>query len=197
MKIVANIISIIFNPLVIAPFTFYILIFNDLTPNKYFLFTITFIFTSLLPFFSILYYKKLGKISSLEAPIRKQRLELLIISSIFNAIGFMLVQYFHASNIVRGLMFCYAFNTIITWLITRYWKISIHMIGLGGPFIALFLSGYDFFMIYGIILITVYYSRIKLKAHNHLQLITGTCLASVLAYIQLKYRITKCGLKMR
>jgi len=187
MKTVAHIISIIFNPLVIAPFTFYILIFNDLTPNKYFLLAITVTFTSLLPFFSILYFKKLGKISSLEAPIRKQRLELLVISSIYNAIGFILVQYFHASNIVQGLMFCYACNTGITWFITRYWKISIHMIGLGGPFIALFLSGYNNFMIYGSIIMMVYYSRIKLKAHNHLQLITGTCLASVLAYIQLKY----------
>ena len=187
MNLVAKIISVVFNPLVISPFTFYILIFNDHNPNNYLLFFIAIFFSSILPFSSILYFKKLGKISSLEAPIREQRLELLVISSLFNSIAFILLKYFHASNIVQGLMFCYAINTAITWLITRHWKISIHMIGIGGPFVALTLSGYNhlFFMI--LIIVLVYLSRIRLNAHNHYQLIAGISLAVVLAYIELTY----------
>ena len=130
MNLIAKIISVVFNPLVISPFTFYILIFNDHNPNNYLLFFIAIFFSSILPFSSIVYFKKLGKISSLEAPIRKQRLELLVMSSVYNSIAFILLKYFHASNIVQGLMFCYAINTAITWLITRHWKISIHMIGI-------------------------------------------------------------------
>ena len=84
-------------------------------------------------------------------------------------------------------MFCYAINTGITWLITRYWKISIHMIGLGGPFVALLLSGYNNLFLMAIIITLVYLSRIKLKAHSHAQLIAGTFLAMVLAYIELRY----------
>ena len=187
MKHIAKTISLIFNPLVIAPFTFYILIFSNYNANNYFLFSITFFFSSALPFISILYFKKIGKISSFEAPIRKQRLELLIISSLYNAIAFGLLKYFQAPDIVQGLMFCYAFNTLITWLITRYWKISIHMIGLGGPFVALILSGYDHLFLMAITIILVYFSRFKLRAHNHAQLITGTFLAILLAYVELRY----------
>ena len=184
---IAKTISLIFNPLIISPFVFYILIFNDHNPNNYLLFFIAIFFSSILPFSSIVYFKKLGKISSLEAPIRKQRLELLVMSSVYNSIAFILLKYFHASNIVQGLMFCYAINTAITWLITRHWKISIHMIGIGGPFVALILSGNNhlFFMI--LIIVLVYLSRIKLNAHNHYQLIAGTSLAVVLAYIELTY----------
>ena len=186
-KHVAKTISIIFNPLVISPFVFYILIFNDHDNNNYLFFLIAVFFSSILPFTSILYFKKIGKISSFEAPIRKQRLELLIISSLFNSIAFVLLNYFDASDIVQGLMFCYAINTAITWLITRYWKISIHMIGLGGPFVALFLSGYNNLFLMTVIVILVYISRKILKAHNHAQLIAGTFLAMVLAYIELRY----------
>ena len=108
MKHLAKIISVIFNPLIIAPFTFYILIFNDHNADNYFFFLIAFFFSSALPFISILYFKKIGKISSFEAPIRKQRLELLIISSLYNTIAFGLLKYFQAPDIVQGLMFCYA-----------------------------------------------------------------------------------------
>ena len=186
-KHIAKTISIIFNPLVISPFAFYILIFDDHNSTNYLFFLIAIFFSSVLPFFSILYFKKIGKISSLEAPIREQRLELLIMSSLFNSIAFVLLNYFDASDIVQGLMFCYAINTAITWLITRYWKISIHMIGLGGPFVALFLSGYNNLFLMTVIIILVYFSRIILKAHNHAQLIAGTFLAIVLAYIELRY----------
>ena len=186
-KHIAKTISVIFNPLVVSPFVFYILIFNDHNINNYLFFLIVVFFSSILPFSSILYFKKIGKISSLEAPIRKQRLELLIISSLYNSIAFLLLKYFDASNIVQGLMFCYAINTAVTWLITRYWKISIHMIGLGGPFVALLLSGYNNLFLMTVIIILVYSSRIILKAHNHAQLIAGTFLAMVLAYIELRY----------
>ena len=113
-KHIAKIISVIFNPLIISPFVFYILIFSDHNINNYLFFLIALFFSSILPFSSILYFKKIGKISSFEAPIRKQRLELLIISSLYNLIAFFLLNYFEASDIVQGLMFCYAINTAVT-----------------------------------------------------------------------------------
>ena len=51
-------------------------------------------------------------------------------------------------------MFCYAINTAIVWGITIYWKISIHMVGIGGPIIALwFLFNHPIIM--GVIIILV------------------------------------------
>ena len=187
MIVFAKLVSVIFNPLIIAPATFYFLIFfyNDNSNGKL-LFYVCILTTTIIPAIVIAYFKNIGKISAYEAPIRKERLPLLAITSICNALGFVAIHYLDGSPIVKGLMFCYAVNTSITWAITKYWKISIHMIGLGGPFIAIYISGfYNYGLI--IILILVYFSRLLLKAHNHAQLIAGITLAMVLAYFELTY----------
>ena len=90
-----------------------------------------------------------------------------------------------ASQLIKGLMFCYAFNTAIVWGITIYWKISIHMVGIGGPIIALWFSGFDHPIIMGVIIILVGIARIILRAHTPAQVITGTIFAMVLAYVEL------------
>jgi membrane-associated phospholipid phosphatase len=82
-------------------------------------------------------------------------------------------------------MFCYAINTAIVWGITIYWKISIHMVGIGGPIIALWFSGYNHPIIMGVIIILVGIARIILRAHTPAQVITGTIFAMVLAYVEL------------
>jgi len=188
MVIAAKTISVLFNPLIVSTVTFFLLIFNNNINNfNYILFLITIFFTTILPFTSIVYFKKIGKLSSFEAPIRKQRLQLLAIASIYNSLGFILLNYLEVKPIIQGLMFCYAVNTAITWQITKYWKISIHMIGLGGPFVALFLIGNQYLITMIIITVLVYVSRLILKAHNHLQLIAGVFLAMLLAYIELTY----------
>tara|TARA_B100000945_G_scaffold121332_1_gene96455 strand:- start:1020 stop:1214 length:195 start_codon:yes stop_codon:yes gene_type:complete len=61
------------------------------------------------------------------------------------------------------------------------------MIGIGGPFVALALSGYNHLIFMILIIILVYLSRIILNAHNHYQLIAGTFLAVFLAYIELTF----------
>ena len=70
-------------------------------------------------------FKLSGRISAYEAPIRSERLPLLAFASISNAIGFIILNYLNAPPLVKGLMFCYAVNTGVTWGITKYWKISI------------------------------------------------------------------------
>ena len=97
------------------------------------------------------------------------------------------MTYFDAPPIVRGLMFCYAVNTAIVWRITRFWKISIHMIGLGGPIVALWLAGFEYPLVMAIAIILVSISRLVLKAHTLSQVIAGTILAMGLAYLELTY----------
>ena len=92
-----------------------------------------------------------------------------------------------APPIVTGLMFCYAVNTAIVWRITMAWKISIHMIGLGGPIVALWLAGYKYPLLMGIALVAVGASRLFLKAHTFSQIIVGSILAMALAYFELTY----------
>ena len=67
------------------------------------------------------------------------------------------------------------------------WKISIHMIGLGGPIVALWLAGHKHPLLMGIVMIAVGASRLFLKAHTFSQIIVGTILAMGLAYFELTY----------
>ncbi len=181
-----RIISIIINPLVVAPFCFAILTyFNHTSEKKDLIFFISLIFSNLLPTLTIIYYKHKGKIDSLDAPKKEQRIQLLAIAATYYAFGFIILEYLGAPPIVRGLMFCYAINTAIVWKITMYWKISIHMIGLGGPITALWLVGYELPLVMGITIVLVAMSRIILKAHTATQVIAGTILAMSLAYIEL------------
>ena len=184
----SKLISIIINPLLVAPLSFAILIYLDASLEmKHIFFSISVLFTNILPLITIYNFIRLGKISSFDAPIKEQRIELLAIAAIYNAVGFMLLWYLGAPTIVNGLMFCYAVNTAIVWRITMTWKISIHMIGLGGPIVALWLAGYKYPLLMGTALVAVGASRLFLKAHTFSQIIVGTILAMGLAYFELTY----------
>jgi membrane-associated phospholipid phosphatase len=188
LKTISKIISALLNPLLVAPISFGIIIYSDGTIDaKNPLFLTSFFFTSALPLSTIFYFKHLGKISSLDAPIKEQRIQLLAIAAIYNALGFLLLSYLEAPPIVKGLMFCYALNTAIVWRITMLWKISIHMIGLGGPIVALWLAGFEYPLAMGFTLMIVSISRVVLKAHTPSQVIVGTMLAMGLALLELTY----------
>ena len=188
LKKISKIISIIINPLLVAPLSFAIIIYlDDSLEMKHIFFFISVLFTNILPLITIYYFIRLGKVSSFDAPIKEQRIELLAIAAIYNAVAFIFLWYMGAPPIVTGLMFCYAVNTAIVWRITMAWKISIHMIGLGGPIVALWLAGHEYHLFMGSILVTVGASRLFLKAHTFSQIIVGMILAMGLSYFELTY----------
>jgi len=188
LKIIAKTISIILNPLVVAPCTFGILIYTgEENSRNHIIFIISIFVTNIIPFLTILYFRKLNKITALEVPIREQRVQILAIAAIYNSLGFVLLNFLGATPIVKGLMFCYALNTFIVWAITIYWKISIHMFGLGGPIIALWLSGFQSPLLMAFVLILVSIARLILKIHTPTQVLIGAILAMGLAYIELKF----------
>ena len=184
----SKIISIIINPLLVAPLSFAIMIYLDASLEmKHIFFFISVLFTNILPLITIYNFIQSGKVSSFDAPIKEQRIELLAIAAIYYAAGFILLWYMEAPPIVTGLMFCYAVNTAIVWRITMAWKISIHMIGLGGPIVALWLAGYKYPFMMGTALVAVGASRLFLEAHTFSQIVIGSILAMALAYFELTY----------
>ena len=184
----SKITSILINPLLVAPLSFAIMIYLDASLEmKHVFFFISVLFTNILPLITIYKFIQSGKVSSFDAPIKEQRIELLAIAAIYYAAGFILLWYMEAPPIVTGLMFCYAVNTAIVWRVTMVWKISIHMIGLGGPIVALWLAGYKYPLMMGTALVAVGASRLFLKAHTFSQIIIGSILAMALAYFELTY----------
>ncbi len=182
------IISFVFHPMIISFAAFYLLLFGSepVAANAFNILLVCFFFSNFIPISTVLILKKMGKISDLDASKKEQRIFPLMLGIIYSGIAFLILTYMNANPLVRGLMFCYMTNTIFIILITRYWKISIHAMGVGGPITALWIGGFQFPIPAFFILIAVSYSRVILKAHSILQVVVGSIAGLVLTYLQLQ-----------
>ena len=140
----------------------------------------TVIFTLLFPLLSILYLLFTKRIKSLQIEEKEER----ILPILFTII-WMLIGYYFLGNILE---YAPVVNSIylgmiatlgITLLITKYWKISLHMAAIGGCF-GVFLNlqyiygGVINYVIFTLILSGLLgYSRAILKAHNMRQIYSG------------------------
>ena len=140
----------------------------------------TVIFTLLFPLLSILYLLFSKRIKSLQIEEKEER----ILPILFTII-WMLIGYYFLGNILE---YAPVVNSIylgmiatlgITLLITKYWKISLHMAAIGGCF-GVFLNlqyiygGVINYVIFILILSGLLgYSRAILKAHNMRQIYSG------------------------
>ena len=126
--------------------------------------------------------KKAGKISSLEMETRQERQLPFTYPAISYILGFILIQREIGQSINPFLMLILVgaqFNIVLTLIISLFWKISIHMIGIGGLvgvcilmmklnmqwdnilYLSLFFSG------------LLAYARLKLEAHTPAQVLAG------------------------
>ena len=140
----------------------------------------TVIFTLLFPLLSILFLLFTKRIKSLQIEEKEER----ILPILFTII-WMLIGYYFLGNILE---YAPVVNSIylgmiatlgITLLITKYWKISLHMAAIGGCF-GVFLNlqyiygGVINYVIFILILSGLLgYSRAILKAHNMRQIYSG------------------------
>ena len=186
-KYFSILISIIFHPLIISIYTFFFLIYYNgyKTENNNQIFIVCLLFSTIIPIITVLFLKYKNIISDLDASIKEQRILPLILAVLYSTLGFLSLSYFDANFLIKGLMFCYITNTIITIIITKYWKISIHAMGVTAPISILYISGYHYILIMSMITILVGISRIILKAHNLQQVVAGSILGFILTYIQI------------
>ena len=152
----------------------------------------TVIFTLLFPLLSILYLLFTKRIKSLQIEEKEER----ILPILFTII-WMLIGYYFLGNILE---YAPVVNSIylgmiatlgITLLITKYWKISLHMAAIGGCF-GVFLNlqyiygGVINYVIFILILSGLLgYSRAILKAHNMRQIYSGFLLGVFLSLIHI------------
>ena len=185
----AKFLSIILHPMIISLLVYIILIYDNpiIHPNAGGILTTCFLFSNLIPIITIIVLQRYGIISDLDASIREQRIMPLSLVVLYAAIGFIVLTLQNADAIVRGLMFCFISNTVIIIIITRYWKISIHTMGVAGLLAALWVNGEQSPLIMGFILVLVTSARVVLKAHNISQVIVGSFLGIILTYVQLHF----------
>jgi len=187
IKYLSIFISCIFHPLIISIYTFFILIYKNESEfeNAIQIFIICLMFSNIIPIITVLLLKYKNLITDLDASIKEQRILPLSLGVLYSSIGFITLKFFNANHIVQGLMFCYMTNTIITIVITKYWKISIHALGVTAPIAALYIFGYNHIILMLFITFLVGISRIILKAHSIKQVLVGSFLGFILTYIQI------------
>ena len=187
LKYFSIFISIIFHPLIISAYTFYILVYQieDNLSNKNNIFFICLIFSNIIPIITVLYLKYKKIISDLDASIKEHRLLPLSLGVVYASLGFIFLYNIQANLYVQGLMFSYITNSIIIILITKYWKISIHAIGVTGPFAVLYLFGYKYITLMILITILVCAARIILNAHDFKQVIIGSIFGFLSTFLQI------------
>jgi membrane-associated phospholipid phosphatase len=152
------------------------------------------IFTLLFPLLSILYLLYTDRIKSLQIEDRKERILPITITIIWMLIGYyFLANILDYAPIIKTIYLGMIATLFTTLLITKYWKISLHMAAIGGCF-GVFLAIQSIYggVINYVILILMLsgllgYSRAILKAHNMQQIYSGFFLGVFMMIVFVSY----------
>ena len=183
----ARFISYLFHPLLMSTYGFVILFFTRnyiatfTSANiKLLILSITFAFTFLLPFANALILLKMGRIKSLEMETLNERVTLYGATALYYFALFYLFYSAGFPNIFKIIILGAAVSILLTAIISFKWKISAHMIGIGGIGGAALGIEYrlqlDFHLILILIILIagiVGYARLKLNSHTPSQVYTG------------------------
>jgi membrane-associated phospholipid phosphatase len=168
--------------------TNYIAIFTP--PNvKWLIVIVTFVFTFLLPLLNSIILLKTGRIQSLEMETRQERIIPYAGAVIYHFALSYLFYKAHFPFIFQVLILGVAVAILVTLLITFFWKISAHAIGVAGIVGALLgiiyrlqINLFSAFMLFLFIAGAVGYARLKLNAHTPAQVYTGFALGFIIEF---------------
>ena len=187
LKNIGRILSYFFHPMVISTFTFWFIIYQTAITidNPNFIFFLSFFFSTLLPIVNVLYLKSQGLITDIDASNRKERLLPIAFGALFFLIGFITLRQLNSPMIIQGIMFCNLINTILVWLITKYWKVSIHTLSIASAITIFWILGYKYVIMMFLMLALTTISRILTNSHTLSQSIVGIIIGIVSTYSQL------------
>tara|TARA_B100001564_G_scaffold309981_1_gene281383 strand:+ start:2179 stop:2778 length:600 start_codon:yes stop_codon:yes gene_type:complete len=175
------ILSYLIHPMVISFVTFLYLIYysNILIENKNLIFVLCFIFSTISPIGTFYFLKKNSLISDLDASKKEERLLPMAFGALFFLLGFITLKTLNIQLLIQGVMFCGMINVILAWLITNYWKISIHAITLSSSITIFWILGYQNVLITILILFVLIIGRLLAQAHDLNQIMAGILLGII------------------
>ena len=175
----ARIISEVANPIFVAPPIFFIIALYT-APNvtqALLWWVITVVGISAAPLAFILRGVRLGHYSDHHVSMREQRIAPLLFAIGCVILVFVLLIVLHASRpLVATVTAVLAVCTIAT-VITRYWKISFHLVGVAGAVTVLWLMFGPLAAVLVPMVVLVAWARWRVGAHTPLQALAGTVLA--------------------
>ena len=152
--------------------------------------------TIVLPVFIILLLKLNKKINSFEMKNLKERPLPLLLAGISMLTGYIIIYpIISMFEIIKTTFSCAILIVFLSSLVSRYWKISLHMLGIGG--LTGMVLGIHFFiesnmpiLIFLLILSGMLGSvRLYLKAHNNLQVYVGFLAGCIVEFAGLFFLI--------
>ena len=178
---IGTIISYLIHPMVIYFVTFLYLIYysNILIEDKNLIFILCFTFSMISPMATFYFFKKNNLISDLDASKKEERLLPMAFGALFFLLGFVTLKMLNAQLLVQGIMFCGMINVILAWLITYYWKISVHAITLSSSITIFWILGYQNILIIILILFILIIGRLLAQAHDLNQIMAGIFLGII------------------
>jgi membrane-associated phospholipid phosphatase len=189
----AKFLTAIFHPLLIPTYSFMILLhqqfyFARIIPvqTRWVLISVVFVSTFVIPAVLTVFMKKIGIIQSYEMDKREDRTFPYVITVVFFYLSYYLMKKVGISSLLQFFMAGATLLVVLTLIINVFWKISSHLVGIGGAAGSLIALSYMLYIdltwwIVALFLIAgiVAYSRLRLNAHTALQVYMGFLLGAV------------------
>ena len=194
-----KIVSILFHPVFVPTITVFLVvkIYSNIIilENQAGIILIgTCVFSLILPLLSVFILLLAKKIDSLEMPKKEERFLPILFASIWMILGFYFMkEIFSYAPIMKSIYLGAIYVMLIALLITKKWKISLHMLAIGGAtgvFIMLeFLFGQNLMLLLITILISgiLGFSRLSLKAHSLNQIYAGFIVGNIVMGLSILY----------
>ena len=153
-----------------------------------------FIFTLLLPLVSVLLLLLSKKIKSVEMPLKEERILPIILTAIYMITGFyFLKEILVYAPIIKSIYLGALYIVLLSLIITKSWKISLHMLAVGGAtgvflILEMLFGQSQYYLMFFIFLAGVVgFARYSLKAHDLKQIYTGFILGLCVMCISIIY----------
>lgn len=178
----------ILSPFLIIPIFIYI-VFSRYTNNtsEFLLYGfVALFFSTVLPFLNIFIGVKSGRITDIHVAVRGERKEPFIVSLIGITLATLILYKLGAPREINVLGLVMILNGIIFFIITLYWKISMHSSVLASVLVSLTMLVNPWFLIGSIIIPFLIWARIKRMRHSFYQGFAATVISAGLTYLLLK-----------
>ncbi|MGB9978191.1 PAP2 family protein [Methanobacterium sp.] len=183
---VARSISRLVQPIIITIPVFIILNYFITGGNNFLIFILLcLLFATFLPFTAVLMWIK-NKNLDFDITNKDERTFPLLFGVVSYLIGVIMLFIAGAPAAVTVLMFCYFSNALLTIFITRFWKISLHSMGVAGPTAAMIYVFGTPGILFVFPLLMVMWSRIYLNKHTLAQVVVGAISGFVFTWLQFK-----------
>ncbi len=198
-RTIAKLLSVAFHPLLMPTYGLFIVFqLNTYLTYQYsaearrFFYLLVFTFTFLAPVLVATYLVRSKQISSLEMANRKERWLPFIFTIVFYLFTYFLLRRVNAAPVFDEMILGATLSIVLSLVITFFWKISIHLVGMGGLIgivyvMVQFLAPDAYWIIAALLLVagTIGFARIKLEAHSLAQVAAGFIVGFVSTYLPL------------